>query len=288
MILFSSLNVFAFGDSLKTKIEHFADSAEGKVGVAILDVENYDTLTINGSSKFPMQSVFKFPLALAILDQVDKGIFSLEQKIHLNKEDLLAEIWSPLRDKYPNGGVDVTLDELLSLTVSQSDNNGCDILFRLIGGVEKVEQYLHQVGIKDIAIVANEAEMHRDWQIQYRNWSSPAAMAQLLYKFYLGKILSEKSREYLYQIMAKTNTNPGRLKGMLPEGTIVAHKTGSSGENENGLAAATNDVGIITLPNGKHFIIAVFVSDSRADEKTRNRVIAEIAKAVWDYYMLRQ
>jgi beta-lactamase class A len=287
IIWFSSLNVFAFGDSLKTKIEHFADSAEGKVGVAILDVENYDTLTINGSSKFPMQSVFKFPLALAILDHVDKGIFSLEQKIHLNKEDLLAGTWSPLRDKYPEGNVDVTLDELLTLTVSQSDNNGCDILFRLIGGVEKVEQYVHQLGIRDIAIVANEAEMHRDWQVQYRNWSSPAAMAQLLHKFFYSKILTEKSRGYLYQIMVKTNTNPRRLKGMLPEGTIVAHKTGSSGENENGLAAATNDVGIITLPNGKHIIITVFVSDSRADEKTRNSIIAKIAKAVWDNYIFQ-
>ena len=285
IIWYSSLNAFAFEDSLKTKIEHIVDGASGKVGVAILGIENYDTLTINGSDKFPMQSVFKYLLALAILDQVDKGIFSLEQKIHLIKEDLLADTWSPLRDKYSDGDVDVTLDELLSLTVSQSDNNGCDILFRLIGGTEKVEQYIHQFGIKDIAIVVTEAEMHRDWQMQYRNWSSPSAMAQLLYKFFYGKILSEKSRENLYQVMVKTNTNPGRLKGLLPEGTIVAHKTGSSGENENGLAAATNDAGIITLPNGKHFIITVFVSDSMADEKNRNSIIAEITKAVWDYYM---
>ena len=74
---------------------------------------------------------------------------------------------------------------------------------------------------------------------------------------------------------------------MLPEGTIVAHKTGSSGENENGLAAATNDIGIVTLPNGKHFIITVFLSDSRADENTRYNIIAEIAKAVWDDYIYR-
>jgi beta-lactamase class A len=84
--------------------------------------------------------------------------------------------------------------------------------------------------------------------------------------------------------MVKTSTGPGRLKGLLPEGTIVAHKTGSSGENENGIAAATNDAGIVTLANGKHFIIVVFVSDSGADEKTRDAVIAKITKAVWDNY----
>jgi beta-lactamase class A len=78
--------------------------------------------------------------------------------------------------------------------------------------------------------------------------------------------------------------SPGRLKGLLPEGTIVAHKTGSSGKNESGLAAATNDVGIVTLPNGKHFIIVVFVSDSKADDKTRDNIIAEITRAVWDKY----
>ena len=112
-------------------------------------------------------------------------------------------------------------------------------------------------------------------------------MVQLLYKLFYGNILSEKSRDYLYQVMVKTSTSSGRLKGLLPEGTIVARKSGSSGENENGLAAATNDAGIVTLPNGKHFIIAVFVSDSRADEKTRDKIIAEITKAVWDYYIIR-
>src|SRR5664280_1161110 len=177
IIWFSSLYAFAFEDSLKTKIEHIVDHASGKVGVAILGIENYDTIIINGSGKFPMQSVFKFPLALALLNQVDKGIFSLEQKIHLNKEDLLPDTWSPLRKKYPDGGVDITLDELLTVTVSQSDNNGCDKLFRLIGGTEKVEQYIHGLGITEIAIVATEAEMHKDWLIQYCNWSSPAAMA---------------------------------------------------------------------------------------------------------------
>ena len=284
ILWFSSSYVFPYGDSLRIKIESIVNGASGKVGVSILGFEPYDTLTINGSGKFPMQSVFKFPLALAILNQVDKGRFSLEQKIHLNKDNLLPETWSPLREKYPDGGVDITLDELLTATVSQSDNNGCDILFRLIGGTKKVEQYIHSLGIKDIAIVATEAEMHIDWQIQYHNWSSPTAMNQLLYKFFYGKILSQKSRDYLNQVMVKTTTSPDRLKGLLPKGTIVAHKTGSSGENENGLAAATNDIGIVTLPDGKRFIISVFVSDSMADEKTRNKISAEIVKAVWDNY----
>ena len=81
--------------------------------------------------------------------------------------------------------------------------------------------------------------------------------------------------------MAASNTGPRRLKGLLPTGTVVAHKTGTSG-TENGETAATNDIGIITLPNGRHIAIAVFVSDSPADEGTREGVIARIAKAAWD------
>lgn len=281
-ISFLPPNTLAFEDSLRTRIEYIVGHADGNVGVAILGLENDDTLTINGDGRFPMQSVYKFPLALAVLSQVDKGILSLDQRIHIKKDGLLPNTWSPLRKKYPHGNVSITIDELLTYTVSESDNNGCDVLFRLIGGPETVNRYIHNLGVTNIAIAATEEEMHKDWMVQYSNWSSPAAMGQLLYMFYHDKILSTKSREYLWQLMSRTNTGPGRLKGLLPEGTIVAHKTGSSGANENGLVAATNDVGIVSLPNGKHLVIAVFVSNATTTEKACELIIAEIAKALWD------
>ncbi|HAP36284.1 MAG TPA: hypothetical protein DCQ28_10200 [Bacteroidetes bacterium] len=128
--------------------------------------------------------------------------------------------------------------------------------------------------------------MHTDWNIQYRNYSSPYAMAKLLAKFYRDSILFQKSREYLWNVMVKTTTGAKRLKGKLPEGTIVGHKTGSSGTNENGLTAATNDVGIVILPNKMPIAIVVFVSDSNAKEIIREEIIADIAKAVWDAYVL--
>jgi beta-lactamase class A len=109
-------------------------------------------------------------------------------------------------------------------------------------------------------------------------------MTFLLEQFYKGKILSKASTDFLYKIMTETSTGPKRLKGLLPEGTIVAHKTGSSPTNDEGLSPATNDVGIITLPNGKHLAIAVFVCNSTDDEPTREATIAKIAKAAWDFY----
>jgi len=283
-LFFLPSNALAFEDSLRTKIEHIVRAAHANVGVAVVDLHNNDTLTVNGNDTYPMQSVYKFPLALAVLSQVDKGTFSLQQTIRIRKSDLLPNTWSPLRERYPHGNISITLGELLTYTVSESDNNGCDVLFRLLGGPRVVDQYIHSLGVMDIAIATTEEEMHRAWEIQYRNWSSPAAMGQLLSLFYHDKILSIKSKEYLWQLMVNTKTGPGRLKGLLPEGTIVAHKSGSSGTNENGIAAATNDVGIISLPNGKHVAIAVFVSNCTVEEEACEKTIAQIAKMVWDVY----
>jgi len=272
------------GDSLRAEIERMIAPARGLVGVAVHVPETGDTLTINGDARFPMQSVYKFPLALAVLRQVDQGTLSLSQELQLSKEDLLPNTWSPLRERYPDGNVVVTLDELLTYTVSLSDNNGCDILFRLVGGPAAVNEYVHGLGITDMAIVATEEEMHRGWEVQFQNWSSPAAMCRLLDAFYSGNILSQRSREYLWSLMVQAATGSGRLKGRLPEGTVVAHKSGSSGTNDEGITAATNDVGIIALPWGGHVILVVFVADSAADKQTRDEVIADIARVVWDAY----
>ncbi len=278
----------AQADSLRTKLDRIIGRANGTIGVAIRGLENDDSLTIDGHGNYPMQSVYKFPLALAVLSLVDKGALAFDQRIVVKKDDLRPNTWSPLREKYPEGSSAVTLDELLTYTVSESDNNGCDILFRLVGGPDSVNRYIHGLGITEMEIVATEAEMHRDSDVQYKNYSTPAAMAHLLHTFCRDSILSYKGREYLWQLMVKTKSGPQRLKGLLPAGTIVAHKTGSSGVDEKGMAAATNDAGIVTLPNGHHCIIVVFVSNSSAGDNARDDVIANIAKIVWDVYSLRQ
>ncbi len=277
-------NLPAQNDSLRITIENIIKNADGEIGVALLHLESDDSLIFNDDHHYPMQSVYKFPLAMAVLSEVDKGNLSLEQNIHINKEDLLPNTWSPVRDKYPEGNIDLTVSELLSFTVSQSDNNCCDILFRLLEGTTNVNKHVHDLGVKEIMIAATEEEMHSSWDVQFTNWCRPSAMLQLLKIFWQKNALTEKSSNLLWKFMAKTSTGPMRIKGLLPEGTIVAHKTGSSGTNENGIAAATNDVGIVTLPDGNHFTIVVFVSNSSADDEAREKIIAEISRAAWDFY----
>lgn len=270
-------------DSLKTRIIEIAKQSKGIVGVSILNIETRDTLNYNGNARLVMHSVMKFPIAMTVLNQVDKGKYKLDQKMKVGKGDMHPNTWSPMRDKYPNGS-EITLNELLSYMVSQSDNNACDFLLKKLGGTQTVLNYLYSLGIKGINIVASEGDMAKAWEVQYTNWCKPADVAHLLDLFYSGKVLSKSSNDFLYKIMTETTTGPKRLKGLLPADAIVAHKTGTSGTNDEGLTPATNDVGIITLPNGKHMAIAVFVCNSKADEATRDSVIAQIAKAAWDGY----
>ena len=272
----------ALGGALSDSINKLAGPARGRVGTYIQDLESADSCSTNGHEHFSMLSVFKFPLALYVLDQVDKGKLSLEQPIEIRKKEW-GRMWSPLLNKYKEKRVSLPLQEVLAATVGSSDNVGCDLLFRLVGGPEVVNAYIHRLGVEEINIVATEMQMAADWNVQYQNWSTPFAMNLLLQKFYTGQVLSPTSTKLLLQWMIESNS-PKRIQGLLPAGTVVAHKTGTSNTNAAGLTAATNDVGIITLPHNHHLIVVVYVSDAMADAATRENVISRIAKAAYDGY----
>jgi beta-lactamase class A len=271
-------------NQLRDQIAQIVKPVKGIVGVSILRIEDRDTVSYNGKARLVMHSVMKFPIALAVLHLVDSGKITLSELVHLKKRDLPKKTYSPLRDKYPKGNVDVSFAELLQYMVSLSDNNACDILLSVLGGTKPVQDYMLHLGIRGIAINASEAEMASAWEVQYSNWCKPVEMTQLLDLFYAGKVLSKANTDFLYKLMTETTTGPNRIKGMLPPGTVVAHKTGTSGTNAEGLTPATNDVGIITLPNGKHLAVSVFVCNSTNDEATREATIAKIAKAAYDNY----
>jgi beta-lactamase class A len=272
-------------DSLELKIQQIVSTKNAMMGVSIIGNNGRDTVSVNAENHYPMQSVFKFHIALAVLSQIEKGKFSLDQKIEIRKTELLPNLYSPLREKYPNGGT-LTISEILKYTISASDNVGCEVLLRLLGGAELVEKYFVENNFKDISIKFNEEQQQSDWDLQFQNWTTPKAANKVLASFYYNKenLLSKKSYDFIWKAMKETETGQGRLKGQLPKGTIVAHKTGSSGANKDGLTAAVNDIGIVFLPNGKHYFISVFVTNSREDADTNEKIIADISKATWDYF----
>jgi len=272
---------------LRQKINQVLENKSATVGVAIKGPNPQDTLSINGNTHLPMQSVYKYHLALAVLHQVDQGKIRLNDTLSISKEmaEKYTHIWSPLREKYPHG-VQLPLAEILTYTVALSDNLGCDFLFKLIGGTGVLQSYLHSIGVKDIAILHTEIVMQAQWERQYENWTTAKAANQVLQLFFENpnNLLSAQSRAFLLDVLKGTKTGNKRLKGLLPKGTIVAHKTGTSGKNSKGISGAVNDIGIIFLPDNSHFYLSVLVSDSMESKETNQKIIAEIAKLTWDHF----
>lgn len=281
--LFSIQSFAQKSNELRKEINQIIASKHATIGISIKEIETKDTLSINGNLDAPLMSVFKFHIALATLNSVDKGKLSLKQKIFIKKEDLHEDTWSPIREEYPNGNIYLTLDQLLRYTVSHSDNNGCDILLDFIGGTRTVQDFITKQGIKEFTIKVNEQEM-RTWENLYINTTTPLATTELLENFHEGKTLKKKSTKYLYQIMLECSRGLTWMKAGLPEGTELAHRTGISGTNENNLRAAMNDVGIFKLPNGNHVILSIYLKNITEERGVTEKIIADITKATWNYY----
>jgi beta-lactamase class A len=268
-------------EALQKQIRDIARDAQGKVSVACSLPGTALNCDVDALSHPPMQSVFKLPLAVAVLHQVEEGNFSLDQPIRFRKEDLiLPKPYSPLQDEYPNAEVDVPLNRLLQLTVALSDNTAADILLRLAGGPSVVRDYIASLHVKGFHLEDGERELHRDVQAQYRNWFEPEGAVQLLRTISDHSPLTAQNTSLLLAWMQPA-TPTGRLDGALPKGTIVAHKSGTS-DVDNGLCHAFNDIGLVNLPDGRKLAIAVFITDSTANEAARKAVIARIGKAVYD------
>jgi beta-lactamase class A len=280
LLFLSAISVFA-QEPLRQQIRAIAGEARGKVSVACSLPDSALNCDLNPNAKPPMQSVFKLPLALAVLHQIEQGVLSLDQRVRFRQEDrILPHVFSPLQDQYPDAGVDVPLRELLRLSVSLSDNVAADILLRLVGGPEAVNTYIAALRVNGFHLRDSEAVLHHEVSAQYRNWFEPAGAVQLLRRISDNSPLTLEHTNLLLDWMTPARPTK-RLDGDLPPGTRVAHKSGTSSV-DHGVAHATNDIGLIPILDGRRIAIAVFVTDSTADETTREQVIARIARAAYD------
>jgi beta-lactamase class A len=266
---------------LREQIRYIAIEAHGKVSVACSLPDSTLSCDLNPDAHPPMQSVFKLPLAVTVLHQVEQGRLSLNQPVRFLPEDrILPHVYSPLQAKYPEAAVDVPLQELLRLAVSLSDNVAADILLRLAGGPKAVNTYIAALKIRGFHLQDNEAVLHHEVSAQYRNWFEPAGAVQLLRQISDKSPLTSQHTDLLLGWMTPALPTK-RLEGDLPAGVRVAHKSGTS-DVDDGVAHATNDIGLIPLPDGRRIAIAVFVTDSTADQDTREKVIARIGRAAYD------
>ena len=302
--------------SLAAEVARLAEAARGTVGVAAYHLETGRGFTLNGDQRFPMASTYKVPIAVRILSMVDAGEIALGDMIEIEQRDVYLTA-STISDLIDDPGLQLSIHNLLEMMLQTSDNIATDVLMRVAGGAAAVTAHMAGAGVDGIrvdrptwALIANwlgAAEVSEANRIEPgpyrqllqtersdadiaalnaafnpdpRDTSTPAAMAELLTKIWNRELLSEASSALLIDIMYRCQTGEGRLKGVLPPGTQVAHKTGTIGQT-------TNDVGIIDLPDDAgHVVAVVYIKESAIEAYAdREPVIAHIARAIHDYFV---
>ncbi|MEO6656043.1 MAG: serine hydrolase, partial [Pyrinomonadaceae bacterium] len=237
---------------LDNKFSKIAAETKGKIGIAAVVLETGESASVNADQHFPMQSVYKMPIAMAVMDQVRQGKLELDEKIGVTTDDMVREGQrSPLRDVSPKGG-EFSIRELMKYALVESDGTASDVLMRVAGGAGEIQAFVEQLGVHDVKILNTEKEIGKDWQTQYQNWATPAAAVEMLRWLHGASDCGcsaidpmTKSEEeltgqtFVLKLMADSNPGTNRLKGLLPKDTRVAHKTGTSG-TEKGITAATN------------------------------------------------
>jgi beta-lactamase class A len=183
-------------EELRKQIEQIAVEAKGRVGVAAEVLETGESVALNAQEHFPMQSVYKLPIGMAVLALVDNKKLNREQRVRVEKSDFVNRgQHSPLRDKNPNGA-ELNLIEIVRFAVSDSDSTASDVLLKLIG-VRAVTNYLHSLGINEIVVANSEREIGEKWETQYRNWASPRGALQLLRSLHERRGVSEQNQQLL-------------------------------------------------------------------------------------------
>ena len=298
---------------ISQKIEKVSQGLVGRIGVAAQEIGSGESITVNGDETFVMASTYKVAIAVTLLDLVDKGQLKLTDLIDLPPEMMVAGN-NAIAESYIHPGIKLSVANLIEVMITESDNTATDVSLKLAGGPEAVTKKLRSIGIteqrvdrycsellkdfyglqdkasvspsvvaeaiaKDPTLLLKMTTANMEFEKDPRDQSTPKAMLELLLAIDSGKVLSEKSRAFLLATMSRTRTGTERLRGLLPKGTPVAHKTGTIG-------GVANDVGFITLPDGRRFAIVVYTKSSTTPVADQDRAIAEISRTLYDFYYL--
>ena len=225
---------------------------------------------INENERFAMHSVMKFPQALYVADYLSRKGLALDDTIVVDKADLMQDTWSPMLKRL-EGKMAFSYAELLELSLVQSDNNACELLFKYCGKPQVVEKYIRRLGFPDINIRMTEEQMQKNPAKAIENSSTPAEMVRLFDWFYHHKD-DNPYMTFIWQTMADCSTGLKRIPAAIPVGARIVHKTGTGFPLPEGVQDI-NDAGIILMPDGSRAIVAVFATKSTSEAE-----IADIAR----------
>ena len=285
----------------------------GRVGIAVEEVSTRQGIGFDARAFYPQQSVGKLWVALAVLDAVDAGRIKLTDSVIVSKADM-SVFNQPIQKLLgADGTYTTTVDGLLVLAISHSDNAANDILLRLAGGQDTASKLARARRLGAIRIGPEEKTLETriaglDWKPEYsfdkafwlardeidpkvradkldayvadpEDGASPLALVDALVRLKCGGLLSPASTARLLDILALTDTGPLRLKAGLAQGWSIAHKTGT-GQDLADRSTGYNDVGLITAPDGRSYAIAVMIASTRQPIPARQAMMAAVAHAV--------
>jgi beta-lactamase class A len=269
-------------DPFQAQLAQLTNAEQGRIGVAAYDLSTGKALGVLGDQPFPMASTSKVAIAATYLDMVDSGRVKLSDQfplmVPLASRKFDGEI-APVRP-----GMPVSARGLIEAALIRSDNQATDALLAAIGGPKAVNDWLRRVRIEEVRLDRDIATLVRDdgafdpaKTIDPRDSATPRAMVRLLSGLYQGHYLSAESRAFLLATMARCETGKRRIPELMPEGLVIAHKTGT-------LSNTSSDIGIITMPDGRAIAMAIYVT-GQGGKQNRDARIAGIARTIYDGYL---
>ena len=273
-----------YASSFEARIAALADPAQGRIGVAAIDLATGEEVMVLGDQLFPLASTSKIAIAGAYLELVEQGRYSLTSEFPLMMPVRSAKFSSA---KAPvNEGQYMPAIDLIEIMITRSSNPATDALLAAVGGPARVNDWMRRQGIGNFSITRDIATLVRDdgeynpaEYIDPRDAATPRAMVQLLSGLYRGEFLSNQSRQVVLSAMSRTVTGKRRIPAHIPLEARVAHKTGS-------LNNTSSDVGIIETPDGRAIAIAIYVT-GQGTKTAREERIAAIARALYDGFAVK-
>lgn len=266
---------------LEKELTAIADSAKGDVGIAL--IYDGDTLTVNNDAIYPMMSVFKLHQAVALCRMFEENGTSLDSVMTLRRSELDPDTWSPMLKDHTGEEISLPIRRLLEYTLIESDNNASNEMFvRLMSPAACDSVIAGIIPRGSFEIRFNEAEMQTDHSRAYSNRTSPLGAAILIDRLFTDTLVGKSYQDFIKSALLRCQTGPDKISAALSEteGITIGHKTGSGYRDENGRLAASNDVAFISLPDGRHYALAVFVKDFDGTDAEAAATIARVSAAV--------
>ena len=300
-------------EALQQELNRIAASFQGKVGIGVTQAGCDWVVGARQDEFFPQQSVSKLWVALSVLDAVDRGKVRLDQPLTLRPEDLVV-FNQPMRWRLlEEGSLTLPVQTLLQSSLSLSDNLANDKLLWTVGGPDHVRGVLKDRGLEGIRFGPGERLLQSSiaglqWTPELAQGSNfndarerlpveqrqallsryvadpmdgatPAGVSKALGQLAMGDLLSPDTTQVMLDIMAHSRSGPRRLKGGVPAGWKVYHKTGT-GQELRGIATGYNDVAVFVAPDGTSYGVAVMIGETRQPIPARMEMMHAVSRAV--------